>query len=114
MPFPMSISGIVTRSGFRNRSKVRSYSMGSRSVMPRQYDASDPAAEPRTWIVGATEAFVDLGDNGRYTYKLTATVPAGHRNGIWRLSLQDIALDKLSGLAPFFSTSAAAFFRPDR
>ena len=32
----MSISGSDTRSGFRKRSKIRSYSIGSTSVMRRQ------------------------------------------------------------------------------
>ncbi len=43
----MSMSGIDTRLGLRNRSNSRSYRIGSRSVMRRQYDTAHPAAEPR-------------------------------------------------------------------
>ena len=42
-----STSGHDTRSGLRNRSKIRPCSSGSSSVMPIAYDAIDPAAEPR-------------------------------------------------------------------
>ena len=35
-PKSMSISGMLTRSGFKNRSKYRLYFMGSMSVMWRQ------------------------------------------------------------------------------
>jgi hypothetical protein len=70
----------------------------------------DPAGN----VAGTMEAFVDLGDTGRYTYKLSANIPPEHRTGIWRVSLQDVALSKMTGLAPYFSTSKRAFFRPDR
>lgn len=70
----------------------------------------DPSGE----VAGTMEAFVDLGDTGRYTYKLSAKIPAQHASGVWRLSLQDVALAKMTGLAPYFSTSERAFFRPDR
>ena len=43
----MSISGIDTRSAFRKRSNSRSYSSGSTSVIRRQYETIEPAAEPR-------------------------------------------------------------------
>ncbi|MBI5385161.1 MAG: hypothetical protein HZA90_10795 [Verrucomicrobia bacterium] len=69
----------------------------------------DPDGNPAATL----EAFVDLGDPGRYAYKLSAEIPARHRDGIWSLSLQDVSLKKLSGLAPYFSTSRHAFFRPD-
>ena len=46
------MSGMVTRSGFRKRSKYRLYFTGSRSVMFRQYDTMDPAAEPRPGPTG--------------------------------------------------------------
>ncbi len=43
----ISISGIDTRSGFRKRSKRRSYFRGSTLVMPRAYATMLPAALPR-------------------------------------------------------------------
>ena len=43
----MSISGILMRSGFRNRSKISPYLIGSMSVIPRQYATRLPAADPR-------------------------------------------------------------------
>ena len=43
----MSMSGIEMRSGFRNRSKSRSYLSGSISVMRRAQETIDPAALPR-------------------------------------------------------------------
>ncbi len=43
----MSMSGIDTRSGFRNRSKTSPCSTGSSPVMPSAYATSEPAAEPR-------------------------------------------------------------------
>ena len=70
--------------------------------------------DPDGNVAGTMEAFVDLGDTGRYTYKLSAKIPPPHMNGIWRVSLQDVSLTKMSGLAPYFSTSERAFFRPDR
>ena len=43
----MSMSGIETRSGLRNRSKSSPCAIGSSSVMPSAYAISAPAAEPR-------------------------------------------------------------------
>lgn len=43
----MSTSGMETRSGLRNRSKIRPCGIGSRSVMPMAYATIEPAAEPR-------------------------------------------------------------------
>jgi hypothetical protein len=70
----------------------------------------DPAGHP----AGAVEAFVDLGDKGRYEYKLTADIPPHQAGGTWSLSLQDVAVARLAGLAPYFSTSPQAFFQPDK
>ena len=42
----ISISGMLTRSGFRNRSKIKVYLVGSISVIFRQYETRLPAAEP--------------------------------------------------------------------
>jgi hypothetical protein len=70
--------------------------------------------DPDGNVAGAMEAFVDLGDTGRYTYKLSAKIPPQQMNGLWSISLQDVSMTKLSGLAPYFSTSKQAFFRPDR
>ena len=67
--------------------------------------------DPEGSVAGTMEAFVDLGDTNRYAYKLSAPVPSKHREGIWRLSLQDVSLTKLSGLSPYFSTSERSFFR---
>jgi hypothetical protein len=41
------MSGIEIRSAFRKRSKRRSYSSGSTSVMFSAYETIEPAAEPR-------------------------------------------------------------------
>ena len=43
----MSMSGIEMRLGLRNRSKRRSYSIGSRSVIQSVYATAQPAALPR-------------------------------------------------------------------
>ena len=43
----ISISGSDTRSGFKKRSKSRSYLIGSTFVIPVQYATADPAADPR-------------------------------------------------------------------
>ena len=43
----MSMSGIDTRDGLRKRSNSRSYLIGSRSVIHRQYATAQPAALPR-------------------------------------------------------------------
>ena len=42
----MSMSGIEIRSGFRNRSKSRSYRSGSISVIRSAQDTIEPAALP--------------------------------------------------------------------
>jgi hypothetical protein len=70
--------------------------------------------DPEGNVAGTMEAFVDLGDTGRYTYKLAAKILPRQMNGIWRISLQDVSLAKMSGFVPYFSTSERAFFRPDR
>ena len=41
-----SISGIEIRSGFKKRSKINVYLIGSISVIPKQYETILPAAEP--------------------------------------------------------------------
>ena len=43
----MSISGGLTRSGFKNRSKISPYFNGSTFEISSKYDTIDPAAEPR-------------------------------------------------------------------
>ena len=43
----MSMSGIDLRPGFRNRSNIRSYRIGSMSVIASEYATSEPADEPR-------------------------------------------------------------------
>src|SRR3546814_3914686 len=43
----MSMSGMEMRLGLRNRSKSRSYLIGSRSVIQRAYATAHPAADPR-------------------------------------------------------------------
>jgi hypothetical protein len=48
----MSISGSDTRSGFRKRSKMRSYCSGSTSVMRGQNATRLPAADPRPGPTG--------------------------------------------------------------
>src|SRR5260221_2907924 len=44
----MSMSGILTRPGFKKRSKIRSLAIGSILVMPSEYATTEPAPEPRT------------------------------------------------------------------
>src|ERR1051326_2939718 len=56
----MSMSGMSMRSGLRKRSKRRSYSSGSTSVMPIEYATSDPAAEPRPGPTGMPWSFAYL------------------------------------------------------
>ena len=70
--------------------------------------------DPDDNVAGSMEAFIDLGDKGRYPYKARAVIPFQHRNGLWKVSLQDVSLVRLTGLAPYFSTSARAFFQPDK
>ena len=42
----ISMSGILLRAGLRKRSKIRPCSIGSRSVIPREYATRLPAADP--------------------------------------------------------------------
>jgi len=55
----ISISGISLRSGFKNRSKSRLYFIGSSSVISRQYDTIEPAAEPRPGPTGIPCCFAN-------------------------------------------------------
>ncbi|MCX8157971.1 MAG: glycoside hydrolase family 127 protein [Verrucomicrobiae bacterium] len=71
---------------------------------------SDPAGRP----AGVLEAFVDLGDAGRYVYTLQAPIPPAHTRGLWSLQLQDVSVVNVQGLAPYFATQPAAFFNPER
>ena len=48
----MSMSGIDTRSGLRKRSKMRSNSSGSTSVIFRHHATTAPAADPRPGPTG--------------------------------------------------------------
>ena len=41
------MSGILTRSGFKNLSKSKLYLIGSIFVIHKQYATTDPAADPR-------------------------------------------------------------------
>ena len=45
-----SMSGIVYRSRFRNRSNGSRYAIGSTSVTPHEYSTRLPAADPRTVV----------------------------------------------------------------
>ncbi|MPN32417.1 hypothetical protein SDC9_179895 [bioreactor metagenome] len=53
----VSISGMLIRSGLRNRSKRRSYRIGSSSVILRLYATSDPAADPLPGPMGIPRSF---------------------------------------------------------
>src|SRR5213593_1993714 len=53
----MSMSGMEMRSGFRKRSKSNSCCRGSRSVIPSEYETSEPAAEPRPGPTGILRSF---------------------------------------------------------
>ena len=53
----ISISGIDTRSGFKKRSKSKSYLIGSILVIFKQYATTEPAADPRP---GPTETPISL------------------------------------------------------
>ena len=48
----ISKSGIDTRSGLRNRSKISLNLIGSRSVIRKQYEAIEPTAAGPGWDVG--------------------------------------------------------------
>ncbi len=70
--------------------------------------------DPDDRVAGSVEAFIDLGDKGRYHYKVSAPIPPEQMCGIWKISLQDVSVEKMSGIAPYFSTSRQSFFRPDQ
>jgi hypothetical protein len=70
--------------------------------------------DPDGHVAGSSEAFIDLGDKGRYFYKVVAKIPPHQMNRLWRVSLQEVSLVKMTGLSPYFSTSPQAFFQPDR
>jgi hypothetical protein len=55
-----SKSGMDTRSGFRKRSKRRSYGIGSMSVMRSAYATSEPAPEPRPGPTGTPLRFAPV------------------------------------------------------
>ena len=52
----VSMSGIEMRSGFKKRSKMRPNLIGSRSVIFRQYDTTEPTAEPRPGPTGMSQS----------------------------------------------------------
>ena len=68
--------------------------------------------DPDGRAVATLARFVDLGDKGRFEYKLSAPVPPSQRNGLWSLTLQDVSLTEAQGLPPYFATSAQSFFSP--
>jgi hypothetical protein len=38
--------------------------------------------DPEGNVAGSSEAFIDLGDKGRYFYKVTAPIPLRHLKGL--------------------------------
>ena len=56
----MSKSGIEILSGFKNLSNIKSYSIGSRSVISKQYATKDPAPEPLPGPTGIAFFFAHL------------------------------------------------------
>ena len=56
----MSKSGIDILSGFKNLSKIKSNSIGSRSVMSRLYATKDPAPDPLPGPTGILLFFAHL------------------------------------------------------
>jgi rhamnogalacturonyl hydrolase YesR len=70
--------------------------------------------DPDGKVAGSMEAFIDLGDKGRYQYKAFAKIPAPHSTRLWKISLQDVSASKITGVTPYFSTSEQSFFQPDR
>jgi hypothetical protein len=70
--------------------------------------------DPDGKVAGRMEAFIDLGDKGRYHYSASAKIPAEHMSRLWRISLQDVSAYQISGVTPYFSTSAQGFFQPDK
>ncbi len=55
-------------------------------------------------------AFIDLGDKGRYKYNVSAPVGSGNAEGVWSISLQEVVVERIEGLEPYFSTSRESFF----
>jgi hypothetical protein len=70
--------------------------------------------DPEGNVAGSMESFIDLGDKGHYQYKLSAKIPRETMNRLWRISLQEVSATRISGVTPYFSTSAQSFFQPDR
>jgi hypothetical protein len=66
--------------------------------------------DPDGVVAGATEAFIDLGDKSRYSYKVTAPIAENQRGKLWSLSLLDARVTKISGIKPWFSTSPLSYF----
>ena len=56
----MSMSGMDSRSGLRNRSKISPCAIGSSSVMPSAYAISAPAADPRPGPTGTPFCFAHM------------------------------------------------------
>ena len=57
------------------------------------------------------KAFIDLGDKAQYKYHVSADIPPRHREGLWRVFLQEVSVEDMKGLSPFFGTSKGSFFR---
>ncbi len=70
--------------------------------------------DPDGKVAGSVEAFIDLGDKGRYQYKASAKISAQQSKRLWKLSLQDVSVTKMTGVTGYFSTSEKSFFQPDR
>ena len=69
--------------------------------------------DPDGNLAASVDEFIDLGDRGRYRYALSARIPPEHANGLWRLSLLDVSVTRLSGLRSCFATAPSAWFAPD-
>jgi len=69
---------------------------------------------PAGQVAGSVEAFIDLGDKGRYFYKVAVEVPPSDAQGVWSVVLEGVTLETARGLTPYYATSPASFFRPDR
>jgi hypothetical protein len=70
--------------------------------------------DPSGRAVAAAQRFIDLGDEKAYPYKLAAAIPPAGRGKVWSLDIQAGRLVSLDGAPPFFATSRAAFFSPDK
>ena len=70
--------------------------------------------DPNGTVAGSMEAFIDLGDKGRYQYKAAAKIPADQMSRLWKISLQEVSASQISGVTPYFSTSQQGFFQPDK